>query len=58
MDALRQEAAREKDRLRQAAEQGGQEADRETSRLRAEVGAFQKELGEKSKAFDLEKVST
>ncbi|CAN0136347.1 unnamed protein product, partial [Scytosiphon promiscuus] len=55
LDALRLEAARDVERLQRAVEEGGQEADQEKSRLRAEVSAFRKELDEKSKAFDLEK---
>lgn len=56
MDNLRQEEAREANRLRQAADQEGQENDRERARLRAEVAAFQKELEERTEAFNREKV--
>lgn len=56
LDALRQEAAAEKKRLQQAAERGGQEADREISRLRAQVEDFQRELDERKRAHDKEKV--
>lgn len=56
LDALRQEATRERDRLQGAVEQGGQEAGREKERLRAEVEACRKQLDEKKKALDQEKV--
>lgn len=56
MENLRQEEAREISRLRQVAEQGGQDADRQKARLRVEVDAFQKELEERTEAFNREKV--
>lgn len=56
LDALRQKAAAEKKRLQQAAEQGGQEADRVKSRLRAQVEDFQRELDEMKRAHHKEKV--
>ncbi|CAM9691109.1 unnamed protein product [Ectocarpus sp. 12 AP-2014] len=55
LDALRQDAAEEKKKLQQAVEQGGQEADREISRLRAQVENFQREVDERKRAHDKEK---
>ncbi|CAB1115098.1 unnamed protein product [Ectocarpus sp. CCAP 1310/34] len=55
LKALRQEAAEEKKKLQQAVEQGGQEADREISRLRAQVEGLERELDERKRAHDKEK---
>lgn len=56
LDALRREAAQERDQLQGAVKQEGQEAGREKARLRAEVEAFRQKLDEKKKALDQEKV--
>lgn len=56
LDALRREAAQERDRLQGAVEQEGQEAGREKARLLAEAEAFRQELDDKKNALDKEKV--
>jgi len=56
IDGVRQEAARERDRLHGEVEREGREAGRDKERLRAEAEAVRKELEERKRALDHEKV--